>query len=27
VKLHLCQDGIQLTCPDTPCAVFLEIKI
>ena len=27
VQLHLCNDGIRLTCPATPCAVFLEITI
>ena len=27
VELNLCREGIQLTCPETPCAVFLEILI
>lgn len=27
VELNLCREGIQLTCPKTPCAVFLEILI
>lgn len=27
VQLHLSQDSIRLTCPETPCAVFLEITI
>lgn len=27
VQLALCKDGVQLTCPETPCAVFLEITI
>ena len=26
-KFDLCKNGIQLTCPETPCAVFLEITI
>ena len=25
VQLNLCNDGIRLTCPETPCAVFIEI--
>ena len=27
VKLDLCKNGIQLTCKETPCAVFLEIDV
>lgn len=27
VKLDLCKNGIQLTCTETPCAVFLEIDV
>ena len=27
VQLNLCNEGIQLTCPETPCAVFLEVTI
>ena len=27
VQLNVCNDIIQLTCPETPCAVFLEITI
>ena len=27
VKIDLCKDGIGLTCPETLCAVFLEITI
>ena len=27
VQLNLCNAGIQLTCPETPCAVFLEVTI
>ena len=27
VKLNLCKNGIQLTCTETPCAVFLEIDV
>ena len=27
VQLSVCKDGIRLTCPATPCAVFLEISI
>ena len=27
VQLNICKDGIRLTCPETPCAVFLEITI
>ncbi len=27
VQLQLCKDGIRLTCPETPCAVFLEISL
>ena len=27
VQLHLSQDSIRFTCPETPCAVFLEITI
>ena len=27
VKLNLCKSGLQLTCPETPCAVFLELSI
>ena len=27
VHLQTCKDGIQLTCPEKPCAVFLEILI
>lgn len=27
VLLNICKNGIQLTCPETPCAVFLEITI
>lgn len=25
VRLNICKDGIQLACPKTPCAAFLEI--
>ena len=27
VLLQTCKHGLQLTCPETPCAVFLEISI
>ena len=27
VHLQTCKDGLQLTCPETPCAVFLEMAI
>lgn len=27
VELNLCKEGVRLTCPETPCAVFLELTI
>lgn len=27
VQLQACKDGLQLTCPETPCAVFLEFSV